>query len=166
VNSFQKEIPKARINITLDIEKGDAKKNVELPFTMLVLGEFTQGASTQTLHEREKININTNNFNQVLNELSPRVNFTVPNCIKNDNTDIGIDLQFDSMKSFHPEHIAQQIPELKRLIAMRNLLKDLRSNITDNVSFRKEMEKIIKEEKQLTLLQSTLNGVVQEENMI
>ncbi len=144
--SFQKEIPKARVNITLDLETGGAKKKKELPLKVLALGDFSRGKTTGPVAERERIDINKNNFDNVLKELSPELKLTVPNAIKNDGTEIKANLKFNSYKDFHPENIAEQIPELKNLLAMRNLLKDLKSNVLDNTAFRKELEKILKQE--------------------
>jgi len=154
--SYQNEIPKARINITLDVEIDGACKKKELPLKMLVLGDFSNGKTTGPVADRDRINVNKNNFNSVLKDMSPEINVTVPNRIKNDDSDIRVDLKIDSLKQFHPEQITKQVPELQRLIAMRNLIKDLKSNVLDNASFRRELEKIVKDEHALKALQHNL----------
>lgn len=48
------------------------------------------------------------------------------------------------MKDFEPEAVARQIPQLRAMLAMCNLLRDLKSNLLDNMTFRKELEVILK----------------------
>ena len=85
---------------------------------------------------------------------------SVPNKIANDDSDISVDLAFESSKSFNPDKVAQQIPELQSMMAMRNLLKDLKSNLLDNTKFRKELEKIVKNQPELAHLQQQLEKIV------
>lgn len=144
-NSFQNEIPKARVNIKLDLHTGGAQKKVELPLKLLVTGDFSNGKETRTLSEREKVNINKNNFDSVLSEFSPEVNLAVQNTMAGDGSEENIRLQFSSIKDFEPEQVARQIPQLRAMLAMRNLLRDLKSNLLDNATFRKELEKILKD---------------------
>jgi len=163
-NSFQKEIPKARVNITLDLETYGAKKKMELPLKMLVLGDYSNGKSDGPVKERDKININKQNFESVLKDMSPTLKLSVPNKIANDDSDISLDLTFDSSKSFNPDKVAEQIPELQSMMAMRNLLKDLKSNLLDNTKFRKELENIVKNQPELAHLQKQLEQIVPTEN--
>ncbi|EGT0661661.1 type VI secretion system contractile sheath small subunit [Citrobacter werkmanii] len=144
-NSFQNEIPKARVNIKLDLHTGGAQKKVELPLKLLVTGDFSNGKETRTLSEREKVNVNKNNFDSVLSEFSPEVNLAVQNTMAGDGSEENIRLQFSSIKDFEPEQVARQIPQLRAMLAMRNLLRDLKSNLLDNGTFRKELEKILKD---------------------
>ncbi|PKA32083.1 type VI secretion system contractile sheath small subunit [Lelliottia sp. F153] len=142
-STFQSEIPKARVNIRLDLHTGSAQKKVELPLKLLAVGDFSNGKETLPLSERSKINVNKNNFNSVLSELNPELKYSVPNTLSNDGSEENISLSFQEMKDFEPEHVARQIPQLRAMLAMRNLLRDLKSNLLDNVTFRKELEKIL-----------------------
>ena len=144
-DSFQSEIPKARVNIRLDLHTGGAQKKVELPLKLLTVGDFSNGKAEGPLSEREKINVNKNNFNSVLAELTPQMNLTVKNTLANDGSEENIQLQFQDMKDFEPEQVARQIPQLRAMLAMRNLLRDLKSNLLDNATFRKELEAILKD---------------------
>ncbi|WP_412754122.1 type VI secretion system contractile sheath small subunit [Legionella londiniensis] len=156
--SFQHEIPQARVNITLDVETGGAKTKKELPLKLLILGDFSNGKAKGTIAQRERISINKHNFNQVLADLSPELNINVPNRIKNDG-DLPVKLQFQVFSDFKPEAIVEQIPQLKRLMAMRNLLKDLKSCVIDNQNFRKELEKIMRDRRDAQQLQQELSEV-------
>ena len=142
--SFQNEIPKARINLKLDVGKGDAKKKVELPLKMLVMGDFSGKKHDTRVTEREKINVDKNNFTQVMESMDLKLGYTVDNKLTGDG-DIKVNLDVKNMDSFKPENIAKNVPQLSRLLAARNLLKDLKSNLLDNREFRKRLEEIIKD---------------------
>lgn len=159
-NSYQEEIPKARVNITLDVETGDGRRKKELPLKLLVLGDFSNNKTNAPISEREKINIDKHNFDQVVHDIGPTLNFTVPNRIANDNSEMCVQLKIDSMRKFHPEEIIKQIPELRNLIAMRNLLKDLKANLLDNTTFREELQKIIRDEEKIKQLRKQLNLLI------
>jgi type VI secretion system protein ImpB len=145
--SFQNEIPPARVNIQLSVEKGNAQKKHELPLKLLVLGDFTHRKDSTRVVDREKININKDNFDQVMKSLNLELTFSVPNRLSPDGGELPVALRFDSIKSFSPFEIAKQVPAIGRLIAARNLIKDLGSNLLDNREFRKRMELILKDQK-------------------
>ena len=142
-DSFQNEVPKARINLKLDLHTGGASKKMELPLKLLVAGDFSNGQDTAPIFEREKVNITKNNFDSVLSEYSPSVSLTVKNTLAGDGSEDNISLTFRSMKDFTPEQVSRQIPQLKAMLSMRNLLRDLKANLLDNQAFRKELEKIL-----------------------
>nr|WP_036845206.1 type VI secretion system contractile sheath small subunit [Photorhabdus khanii] len=144
--SFQNEIPKARINIKLDLHTGGAQKKVELPLKLLVMGDYSNGQEQRPLSEREKVSINKNNFDSVIAEFSPALNLTVQNTLAENGSEENIALTFQQIKDFDPEHVARQIPQLRALLSMRNLLRDLKSNLLDNSTFRREFERILKDE--------------------
>ena len=145
-SSFQNEVPKARVNIKLDLHTGDAQKKVELPLKLMVMGDYSNGKEQRPLSERSKVAIDKNNFDSVLAEFSPEVKLTVANTLAEDAGEAAVDLGFRSMKDFEPEQVARQIPQLRALLAMRNLLRDLKSNLLDNATFRQELERILMDE--------------------
>ncbi|MBS9425792.1 type VI secretion system contractile sheath small subunit [Photorhabdus caribbeanensis] len=145
-HSFQNEIPKSRINIKLDLHTGGAQKKVELPLKLLVMGDYSNGQEHRPLAERKKVAINKNNFDSVLAEFSPAINLTVENTLAGDGSEENIALIFRQIKDFEPEQIARQIPQLRALLSMRHLLRDLRSNLLDNATFRRELEHILQDQ--------------------
>jgi type VI secretion system protein ImpB len=163
-DSYQKEIPKARINLSLDVETGGHQKKMELPLKMLVMGDFSNGKTKGKIADRQRININKNNFESVMADLAPSVRFDVPNLLDKDGSEFSIDLAFQSMKDFRPDSVAHQIPEMHSLMAMRNLLKDLKSNLLDNAKFRKELEKIVSNQPQLEGLKKQLEKLLDDSN--
>jgi type VI secretion system protein ImpB len=160
--SFQNEIPAARINLKLDVGKGDAKKKTELPLKMLVLGDFSLKNKGDRVVEREKISINKNNFEQVMESLDLNVKYNVENKLTGEG-DLGVNLDIKNLDSFKPENVAKNIPELSRLLAARNLLKDLKSNLLDNREFRQRLEEIMKNPDAVKSLQEELMKIVPKE---
>ncbi|AJQ93823.1 type VI secretion system contractile sheath small subunit [Gynuella sunshinyii] len=162
-DSFQNEVPRARVNIALDLETGGAGVKKELPMKLLVLGDFSNGQGEGDVSERERININSSNLEQVMGNLAPKMNFSVPNRIKDDGGEISVNLTATKFQSFHPEHVVSQIPELRELLSMRNLLKDLKSNLLDNSSFRKEVERILNSGPDMDSLKTELKSLMAEQ---
>ena len=142
-DSFQNEVPKARINLKLDLHTGGASKKTELPLKLLLAGDFSHGQASAPLSERKKVNLHKNNLDAVLADYSPTVNLTVKNTLAADGSEDNVTLTFQSMNDFTPEQVSRQIPQLKAMLSMRNLLRDLKANLLDNQAFRKELEKIL-----------------------
>ena len=145
-NSFQNEVPKARVNIKLDLHTGGAQKKIELPLKLMVMGDYSNGQEQRPLSERNKVDINKNNFDSVLAEFSPSVKLAVENTLVEGDAEAAIALTFRNMQEFEPEQVARQMPQLRALLAMRNLLRDLKSNLLDNATFRHELERILKDD--------------------
>jgi type VI secretion system protein ImpB len=143
--SFQNEVPKARVNIKLDLHTGGAQKKVELPLKLLVIGDYSNAQDPRAVAERNKVSIDKNNFNAVLADFNPKAKIAVENTLVGDGTELPVDLDFRSMDDFKPEVVAGKVPELRALMAARNLLRDLKSNLLDNAMFRRELEKILKD---------------------
>jgi type VI secretion system protein ImpB len=142
-DNFEREIPKARISISVDLNTGGALQRVELPLKLLVMGDYSAGQASDALAGRKTIDIHKNNFDAVLAELNPKIEIDLANALEGENPGSSVTLDFKSMKDFEPESVAAQIPQLQRLIAMRNLLRDLKSNLLDNRAFRIELERIV-----------------------
>jgi len=160
--SFQNEVPKARVNIKLDLHTGGAQKKVELPLKLLVLGDYGNGRDIRPLAEREKVSINKNNFDAVLADFNPKARIAVENTLSDDGSELPVDLDFRSMDDFKPEAVASRVPELRALMAARNLLRDLKSNLLDNATFRRELEKILKDPALSERLRADLQGITQD----
>lgn len=145
-NSYQNEVPKARVNIKLDLHTGGAQQKVELPLKLLAVGDYSNGQEQRPLSEREKVNVNKNNFDSVLSEFHPQLALSVPDTLAADGSDTAVNLHFAAIKDFEPEQVARQIPQLRAMLAMRNLLRDLKSNLLDNRTFKQELEAILRDE--------------------
>ena len=159
--SFQNEIPPARINLKLDVGKGDAKKKVELPLKMMVMGDFSMKPKDERVVDRQKIDINKNNFEQVMEGMDLSLKYVADDKLSGkEGNGIPVNLQIKNMKSFNPENVAKNIPSISRLLAARNLVKDLKSNLLDNREFRKRLEIILKDGQASQALLDQLKKIV------
>lgn len=160
--SFQHQKPPSRIDLTLDVADGDANEKLELPLRLLVMSDLTGKKEDTPLDEREIVNITDNNFQEVMESYDLSLEYNVPNELTGEG-EMRVELDFDNMDSFEPEAVAQQVPELSRLLAARNLLKDLRNRLISMGEFREKLEEIIQDESTKEELLSELEGIVPEE---
>jgi type VI secretion system protein ImpB len=139
--------PKERVNIVYRPAVGDAKEEVELPLRLLVMGDFTQRADDRMIEEREPINIDKDNFNEVLKEQKISLNLAVPNKISGEPDDeLSVQLNFESMKDFGPEAVARKTPELNKLLELREALTALKGPLSNIPEFRKKIQALVKDE--------------------
>ena len=139
--------PKERVNIVYRPALGDAKEEVELPLKLLVMGDFTGRPDDRPLEKREPINIDKDNFNEVLKAQGLGLNLTVPNKLSpRPDEEMGVKLQIDSIKDFEPERIVGQVPELRRLLELREALRSLRGPLSNVPEFRKKVQELVKDE--------------------
>lgn len=142
----QSVAPKERVNITYKPATGDAKEEIELPFRMLVLGDFNRRADETPLEERQKINVNKDNFDKVLKEQDVRLQATVSDVVSGEaDAEIGVDISFESLKDFNPDRVAEKVPELKKLLDIRNALAALKGPLGNMRQFRKQLEETLQD---------------------
>jgi len=123
-----------RVQITYDVEVGGAIELKELPFVVGVLGDFVgkPEEALPALKNRKFVEIDPDNFNQVLAGMKPRVAFSTENKLQDDGSKIGVDLKFTSIEDFEPDNIVQQVDPLRKLVEARQKLSDLRSKMDGN----------------------------------
>ena len=139
--------PRERVNIVYRPATGDAQEEVELPLKLLVMGDFTGRSDDQTLEDREPINIDKDNFNEVLKAQNIGLSVTVPNKVSGEpDEDMNVELKFGSIKDFEPEAIAKNTPELNRLLELREALGSLKGPLSNLPDFRKKIQGIVKDE--------------------
>jgi type VI secretion system protein ImpB len=156
--SFQNEIPPSRVNIRYAKDTGGAKEEIELPLKLLVVGDFTQRQDDTPLEDRARVGIDKNNFNSVMKEQNLKLDAVVPNTLAGAG-EMPVSLKFDSLEDFSPTGIANQIPELKTMLEVRNLLKDLKARVISNREFRKALEDILKDKSQLEAVLQQLDKI-------
>ncbi|ARA91958.1 type VI secretion system-associated protein [Rhodothermaceae bacterium RA] len=161
--SFQREKPPARINLFLEVQKGNAKEKVELPHRMMLMGDFKGREEETPVEDREVININKDNFDSVMKSMELELSYSVPDKLKGGDEEIPVHLKFENMNSFRPEEVARQVPQINRLVAMRNLLQDLRNRVVSLSQFRKQLEAIVQDPAQMEKLMQELDKVVKKE---
>jgi len=139
--------PKERVNITYKPATGGAQAEVELPLKILVLGDFTQKADDRTVDDRKPINIDKDNFNDVLKAQKLSIDLSVPNKLIADSEDnLPVSLKFDSLRDFEPDAIVENVPELKEIIELRNALKALKGPLGNVPDFRKKLQALIEDD--------------------
>lgn len=139
--------PKERVNIVYRPATGDAKEEVELPLKLLVVGDFTMKEDERAIEDREPTNIDKDNFDEVLKGMNLDLKLTVPDKLSDDpDKEVAVDLSFNSMKDFNPENIAQNTPELNKLLQLREALNALKGPMSNRPEFRKKIQEIVKDE--------------------
>lgn len=139
--------PKERVNIVYRPATGDAKEEVELPLKLLIMGDFTLRPDDRMVEEREPINIDKDNFNEVLKGQNLSLDATIPNKLSADpDAEMSVSLKFESIKDFEPEAIVKKTPELNRLLELREALSSLKGPMSNRPEFRKKIQELIKDE--------------------
>jgi len=159
--SFQHQKPPSRVDLTLDVATGEAEEEGELPLRLLVMSDLTGEQDETPVDDREIISVTSHNFEEVMASYDLSLEYTVSDRLTEEGT-LKIELDVDTLGSFEPEAVAQQVPELSRLLAARNLLKDLRNRLISMGKFREELEKIISDDESKEALLEELQQIVPE----
>jgi len=139
--------PKERINIVYKPATGNAQAEIELPLKLMVLGDFTGRADSTPLEERKPINIDKDNFNDVMRAHNLSTDISVKNTLTGAEGDqLATSLKFSTLKDFEPEAVANQVPELKKMLELRAALVGLRGPLGNVPAFKKKLEKIMGDE--------------------
>lgn len=155
--SVQKKLQRIRpprVQLTYDVEVGDGKEIKELPFVVGVLGDFSVASELEKtkLKDKKFINVDLDNIDEVIESLAPRANFQVENALTPDGGKIAIDLTFKSMNDFSPEQVVQQVEPLKKLVAARERLTDLRNKISNNERLEDLLDEVLQNTDQVRKL--------------
>ncbi|HYE64637.1 MAG TPA: type VI secretion system contractile sheath small subunit [Pyrinomonadaceae bacterium] len=135
-----------RVHITYDVEVGGAIELKELPFVVGVLGDFS-GKPEEPLprvKDRKFIEIDRDNFDQVLAGMKPRLAFNVDNKLTDDGSKMGVELRFNSIQDFEPDNVVQQVEPLRKLVETRRRLSDLLSKMDGNDKLEALLDEIMK----------------------
>ena len=139
--------PKERVNIIYRPATGDQKEEVELPLKVLVMGDFTLRKDARTVEDRQPVNIDKDNFNDVLGAHNVHLETVVDNKLSDEpDAQMSLNLDFKKMKDFEPDTIIQKIPELKKLMELRDALKALKGPLGNIPEFRKKIQDIVKDD--------------------
>ncbi|WP_304345419.1 type VI secretion system contractile sheath small subunit [Campylobacter showae] len=138
--------PKERINITYKTKTNNQEADVELPLKLMIMANLT-GYNDTPLEEREVVSINKINFDQVMQKMDIKTNFTVENKLGLGSDEINIELKISNMKDFSPDNIAKQIPEINQLLELRKALVSLKGPMGNIPDFRKAVLDALKDKK-------------------
>ena len=137
----QSVAPKERVNITYKPSTGDRQAEVELPLKMLFLGDYTGRTDERPVEDRKPINVDKDNFQQVLSEQNLQIKVNVPNTLTEEKgAELSVDLKFKKLSDFDPANVATQIPEIKTLLDLREALTALKGPLGNVPAFRKKIQ--------------------------
>jgi type VI secretion system protein ImpB len=164
-NSTQHKLDRVRpprVHVTYDVEVGDAIEMKELPFVLGVLGDFT-GQPEQPLprlRERKFVEVNPDNFDQVLEGMKPHLSYSVENKLSEDPDapQLKVDLHFKSMEDFDPENVAKQVKPIRELLDLRTKLADLRGSLQGNDKLEELLMDAVNSTEKLEKLKGEVKG--------
>jgi type VI secretion system protein ImpB len=153
-DSLQKKVSRVRpprVQITYDVQVGDAIEKRDLPFVVGCLADLSgmPEKALPPIAKRKFVEIDRDNFNDVLAKIGPRLAFKVENRLSEDDTNLNVELRFQSMDDFQPANIARQITPLRKLLELRNSLANLRSSLIGNEKLDGLLQEMIQNEEML-----------------
>ena len=147
-------VRKPRVHITYEVETEGAQILRELPFVMGIMGDFS-GDPTKPLAplaERKFVQIDRDNFNDVMTRIGPGLKMRVDNTLAGDGSQMAVDLTFNSLEDFEPGNVVQQVPALRQLLETRNKLRDLMSKVDRSDKLEALLEQVLQNETELKSL--------------
>ena len=141
--------PKERVNIVYTSDTGGAQEQVELPLKQLVLGDFTLREDDTPLEDIKPIRVDKDNFSDVLKGQNLSLQLNVANRLSEnaaEDKQLPITMRFQSLRDFEPDAIVNQVPELQKLIALRDALKALKGPMGNLPEFRKQLQSLMNDE--------------------
>lgn len=138
--------PRERVNITYRPATEGAQEDIELPFKILVLGDFTGRADDRPVEEREPISVDKDNFEKVMAAQQLAVEINVPAALSDDPAaELSASLRFASLADFRPEGLARQVPELRQLLELRAALVALKGPIVNVPGFVRKIRELLRD---------------------
>jgi type VI secretion system protein ImpB len=151
-------VRKPRVHITYQVETEGAVVEKELPFVVGVLGDFSGNPTEplKPLKDRKFVQIDRDNFNDIMGRMTPGLNLKVENTLKGDGSEMGVQLKFKSMEDFEPGKIVKQVEPLNKLLETRNKLRDLLSKVDLSEDLEGVLERVLKNTDEMKQLSSDL----------
>ena len=152
--SLQKKVGRVRpprVHITYDVQVGDAIEKRDLPFVAGVLADLSgmPEKALPPIAKRKFVDIDRDNFNDVMKKIGPRLAFKVQNRLSEDDTKLNVELRFESMEDFQPANIARQVTPLRKLLELRSSLSNLRSSLIGNEKLDNLLQEMVQSEELL-----------------
>jgi len=151
--------PRERVNIVYRPAEGDGREEVELPMKLLVMGDFTGRPDPRPIEEREPVSVNRENFDDVMQGQKVSLQVRVPNRLdEQDADDLTLQLDFQALDDFSPEAVIEQVPEMRRLLELREALRALKGPLANLPEFRRKIQEVIDEDAERTRLLAEIGG--------
>jgi type VI secretion system protein ImpB len=136
--------PKERVNIVYKPATGNAQEEVELPLKILMLGDYTQRADDRPVEDRKTINVDKDNFNEVMAKQNLELALNVQDKLSGEQgSEMAVKLKFKKLSDFEPEAIVNQVPELRQLLELRSALNALKGPLGNIPAFRKKIQSLL-----------------------
>ena len=151
-------VRKPRVHITYQVETEGAQIERELPFVVGIMGDFA-GDPTEPLKplaERKFVQIDRDNFNDVMARVAPGLNIKVDNTLAGDGSQLAVNLKFKSLEDFEPAKVAEQVPALKAMLETRAKLRDLMSKVDRSDELEGLLEQVLQDKDKLDRLSAEL----------
>jgi type VI secretion system protein ImpB len=153
-----KRVRKPRVHITYEVETEGAVVQKELPFVVGVLGDFS-GTPTEPLKplkDRKFVQIDRDNFNEVMTRMTPGLNLKVDNTLKGDGSQMSVQLKFNSIEDFEPANVVRQVDPLRKLLETRDRLRDLLTKVDRSTDLENVLEQVLQNTEELKKLSKDL----------
>ncbi|WNG35728.1 type VI secretion system contractile sheath small subunit [Archangium minus] len=148
-----------RVQITYDVEIGDAVEQKELPLVVGILADLAgQREGLPRLKKRKFVEIDRDNFDKVMAAIEPRLKLSVEDKIRGDGNRMPVELKFESFDAFHPRQLVEQIEPLRKLLHSRQRLVDLLAKLDGNDALMEQLRSALKDKARLQALASELNA--------
>ena len=158
-DSVQKRLDKVRpprVQLTYDVEVGDAIEQKEIPFVVGVLGDFAGQIDPDKpqakLRDRKFVNVDLDNFDEVMQGVAPAATYRVKNRLSAEGGEFGVNLKFNQIDDFTPEAVVQQVDPLRKLLEARTKLSDLRNKLAGNEKLEDLLAEVLSSTEQLKQL--------------
>lgn len=161
--SIQKRLQKVRpprVQLTYEVERGDAIEVKELPFVVGVVADLAGQSEVEQpkLRDRKFVNIDRDNFDDVMKGIEPRAAYQVENRLSDAGGKFAVDLRFRSMADFDPDQVVAQVEPLRKLLEARSKLADLRNKLAGNDKLEDLLGEVLKNTQQLQALAGNAKG--------
>lgn len=151
--------PRERVNIVYKPSTGGAQEEKELPLKLLMMGDYTMREDNTPLEQRKPVNVDKNNFNDVMKSMKLALDLNVKNTLSGEEgAEMPVHLKFENLKDFGPEAIAEQVPELKKLLELRQALSALKGPMQNVGDFRKKLQELLGDEEATKKLMDEIAG--------
>ncbi|WP_374256380.1 type VI secretion system contractile sheath small subunit [Aquabacterium sp.] len=155
-----------RVQLTYDVEVGDAIEQKEIPFVVGVMGDFTgqpDPDKPQTkLKDRKFVHVDMDNFDEVMTGMAPRASYRVTNRLNGQGGEFAVNLAFNKMDDFRPESVVQQVDPLRKLLEARTKLSDLRNKLAGNEKLEDALSEVLSNTEKLKQIGDEAQRVEQE----
>lgn len=137
--------PKERINVTFKPATGGTQEEIELPLKLLAIGDYTHRGDERKIEDRKPIGIDKMTFDEVLAKQELNLTLSVPNRLQEESEteELAVQLRVNSMKDFNPASLVEQVPELSKLMELRDALVALKGPLGNAPAFRKAIEGVL-----------------------